>query len=816
MYSKTLIQLEWPVLLEKIASFAQTEEGRKHTLELPCNLTTEQIESSWAETYPLRQIIRSGYRPPIGNLEPMESLFRGAKLGQILDGESLRIILALLQSVKTALAFARDFGDKCDLLNRYQKQLYPLPKLDAAISRAIGPDGKILDDASPELSRIRRNKINLRKKIESEIGTLLTKNDLETYLQDKFFTIRSDRYVVPMRLDGRGRVKGSIYDTSDSGQTLYIEPASIAPMNEALLELELSEKLEIIRIFKELSGHVAGEVDILETNYKLLIHLDIRAAQASYASEIDAGKVNLSETPSLHLVKARHPLLMKENEKIIANDIALTSEQKTLIVSGPNAGGKTVILKTTGLLHLMMKAGLLIPADESSSLFAFTNIFVEMGDAQNLSANLSTFSGHICGLKSILEKTGPEDLVLLDELAVGTEPHTGSSIAQAILEEIANLKTTAVVTTHFDSLKGLAMHDGRFRNGSMEFSKKNLKPTYHLILDIPGQSYGIELAKDLGLSPKVIERAVELRGGSAGEINQLIDSLQRKQEEAREEHEKIYKARLEVERQKEHWNHEKQELAKMKSLASNKIAERYQDAIDKIKKDFYDTVDELKTLQKKWRKLSGDPKEFQDQVQAAKKQAEDQLDQINTTLGGLEDNFAKSAELPGSPCTIEEISVGSDVYVVSLGKKATVTKIPKGPSPAIEVNAGLLKLRLPIQDLRIIDKNNRKKTAKPRVKHAPKSMEEKAIPFVIPTSINSLDLRGFDVLDAVDKTWLFIDKALMRGENQLILIHGHGTDKLKKAIRTALTVDCPYNLDFRPGEKEEGGDGVTVLKLNTN
>ncbi|RZA10139.1 MAG: endonuclease MutS2, partial [Proteobacteria bacterium] len=336
------------------------------------------------------------------------------------------------------------------------------------------------------------------------IRQLLTDQDVEAYVQDKIFTIRSDRYVVPMRVDGRGRVKGSIYDTSASGQTLYMELSEVRPMNDALLELESSEKLEILRIFKELSAQIAAELDTIDNNYKQLVELDILTAEAGLAVKLDAGPASIRDTPGLSFLRARHPILeMRQGFKTVANNVGLEDGQLSLIVSGPNAGGKTVVLKTVGLLHLMVKARLLLPLDEKSEVFLFENIFVEIGDAQNLSANLSTFSGHLMGLKPVLQEAGPDDLILLDELAVGTEPHTGSAIGQAVLEELANRKATAIVTTHFDNLKSLAINDKRFRNGSMEFSTKNLQPTYRLVLDIPGQSYGIEVAEQIGLPKHV-------------------------------------------------------------------------------------------------------------------------------------------------------------------------------------------------------------------------------------------------------------------------------------------------------------------------
>ncbi|MFW7381073.1 MAG: endonuclease MutS2 [Oligoflexus sp.] len=814
MNNVVLEKLQWNDLLHLLADRTQTIEGREICENLQPNLQKDEIESRWNQLEPLRNLIRTGYTPPIGDIPILHAVFRGAALGQILDGESLRNVLHLLQAVKNFHRFAKDFQEKCPALLRYQKVTYPLPQLTSAIEKAVSPEGDILDTASPELQRIRRQKVSMRKTIENEIKQLLTNNELETYLQDKFFTIRAERYVIPIRLDGRGRVKGSIHDTSDSGQTLYMEPEVIRPMNETLLELELSEKLEVLRIFRELSAQVAQDVDVLQANYESMIELDVLIAQASLAVNLDAGRVRLSDKPCLKLLEARHPLVKTPGGgAALANTIDLLDKQKILIVSGPNAGGKTIVLKTVGMLHLMAKAGLLLPASPESELYLFENLYIEMGDSQNLAASLSTFSGHVLGLKPILEQACSKDLVLLDELAVGTEPMTGSAIGQAVLEELAAKGVSSVVTTHFDSLKGLAVGDQRYRNGSMEFSTATLKPTYRLILDIPGQSYGIELAEQIGLPTHVIRRAKELRGQSGSSLDQLVEDLQRKKEEADQQRQSYEKLRLEVEAEKHRWEAERTALQKSKAEASEKIKSRYQDQVDDLKVDFHETLEDLKKSLKDLKKSQADDDVWRDVLQQQKKGAEEKLSQLEGSISKLGDDFKLKKEMPGTAASLDDLDIGDRVYVISLDHEATVTKIQKGPSSVIEVSAGLIKLKPALQDLRKLPPEDESSLGK-RMKSSRTQAKGPEHRLVLPSLTNSVDLRGLDADRALDRTWAFIDKAVMRGENDLILIHGHGTDKLKKTIRMALAKDSPYNLDFRPGEKEEGGDGVTVVHLS--
>ena len=809
----TLEKLQWHQLCEALAAEANTVEGHHSCLTLKPSFDRLDIELRWQDVIPLRDLLRSGYRPPIGELPEMHLTLRAVSLGQILEGEAIWSVYTLLMMVRNVHQFASDKQDRCKTLAKFYRLIQPLPKLARTIEKTISPDGELLDDASPELTRIRQQKLSMRRKIESTIKQLLSDQDVEAYVQDKFFTIRSDRYVVPMRVDGRGRVKGSIYDTSASGQTLYMELAEVRPMNDALLELESSEKLEILRIFKELSAQIAAELDTIDNNYKQLVELDILTAEASLAVKLDAGTAELRDKPGLNFIRARHPLLeMRQGFKPVANDVSLEDGQLSLIVSGPNAGGKTVVLKTVGLLHLMAKARLLLPLEPRSEVFLFKKIFVEIGDAQNLSANLSTFSGHLMGLKPVLHEAGPNDLILLDELAVGTEPHTGSAIGQAVLEELANRHAMAIVTTHFDNLKSLALNDKRFRNGSMEFSTKNLTPTYRLVLDIPGQSYGIEVAEQIGLPRHVIERAKDLRGRSSSNMEQILDSWMVLREEAAQEKQRYGQLKLDMESQKHRWEQERAALASSKQDTSAKIKARYQDQIDRLKGEYEGMLEEMRELLKEQKKAPSSPDQLRDLIKDTQSRLDTKGRGLQSSLSDVEREFYSIDKLPGHPATLAELREGTRVYIISMNKAAVVSKV-QGES--IEVKAGLIKIKPQLADLRVVSEEKAEAPKAPAKGRTPTTPLQggKEVSFTIPTLTNSLDLRGMDADTALDRTWSFIDKAVLRGESFVILIHGHGTDTLKRALRRALAKDAPYALDFRPGEPEEGGDGVTVVQL---
>ena len=815
----TLEKLQWSQLCEALAAEARTVEGNHSCLHLKPVFEKFDIEIRWQDVIPLRELLRSGYRPPIGELPDMHRTFRAVALGQILDGEEIWSVFTLLQMVRNVHQFALDKQDKCRTLQKFYRLIQPLPKLARTIEKMISPEGELLDDASPELMRIRQQKLSMRRKIESTIKQLLTAQDVEAYVQDNFFTIRSDRYVVPMRLDSRGRVRGSIYDTSASGQTIYMELAEVRPLNDALLELDSSEKLEILRIFKDLSAQIATELDVIDNNYKQLVELDILSAEAGLAVRLDAGAVHIRNRPGLELIRARHPLLdLRPDFKTVANDVALGEGQLSLIVSGPNAGGKTVVLKTVGLVQLMAKARLLVPADEQSEIYLFDRIFVEIGDAQNLSANLSTFSGHLIGLKPVLQQAGPDDLILLDELAVGTEPQTGCAIGQAVLEELANRKATAIVTTHYDNLKSLAINDKRFRNGSMEFSTKNLTPTYRLVLDIPGQSYGIEVAEQIGLPPHVLERAKDLRGRSSSNMEAILDSWMALRDEALVEKTRYAQLKLDMESQKHRWEQERAALASAKQDTSAKIKARYQDQLDSLKSEYETMLDDLRELLKEQKRTPSAPDALKDIIRDQQTRLDAKNRSAQGSLMDVEREFYSVDKLPGQPATVAELREGSRVYIISMAKEAVVSKVSGEPNPTIEVKAGLLKIRPQLSDLRLLSaekpESNKATTIRERMRNVQTpGLGKPEVAFTLPTLTNSLDLRGMDSDSALDRSWGFIDKAVLRGESAVILIHGHGTDALKKSLRRALAKDAPYALDFRPGESEEGGDGVTVVQL---
>jgi DNA mismatch repair protein MutS2 len=806
-------RLEWPIVCEILAGYGQGPVARDMCANLVPDLPAEEIAQRWSTVDALKDLIIEGYRAPVGEVQPMEKLLRAAEMGHIFEPDELRTILGLLYSTRTAYAFSSDFANRCFPLQKFKAQLFPLAKLTTAIDQAIGPDGKIKDTASSELNSIRQAKVALRRRIEDKLKHYLQDRDVSAYVQEEFFTVRADRYVVPISLDGRGRVKGAIFDTSASGQTLFLEPVEIAPMNHQLQELELNEKLEIIRILRVLSASVAGEVDHLRINYELLVELDFLSSQAAFAADIGACAVRIAEHPSVDLRRVRHPILARDRgNTVVANDIELKANQSALIVSGPNAGGKTVVLKTLGLIQLMAKAGLLIPADPESQIYLFEQVHVELGDAQSLRANLSTFSGHLLGLKPVLQSATSRDLVLMDELAVGTEPQTGAAIAQAVLESLADRGAKTVVTTHFDGLKLIATNDARFRNASMEFSGASLRPTYRLILDVPGQSFGLELAAQIGIDDKIISRARQLRGTQAEHLDQAIRELQNYKSQLMARQQELDQGLIDLENERENLETAKLEIDQIRKRAAGRMESMYEQELSTIREQFEKNQTAMRALMKRVEAELPSSRQIREEWQNLKSDTDNLIRGLHGQAGELSAK-SENVVVPGAAIELAGIREGDRVFVTALMKEAIVSKINHGADDSLEVTAGSLKFRTSIENVRLLPRDESRRSSKPGTRsHGPKPRVVSATPeFVMQTPTNSVNLRGMDQDQAIQSMWKFVDQAILRGEGAVIIIHGHGTDRLKSGVRAALASNSGYQLNHRPGNPEEGGDGVTVV-----
>lgn len=806
MDPKTLERLEWPHLLSYLEDFCQTAAGKERQRNLQPRLTRSAILERWQEVLPLVRLLERGYEPVFGEILPIAEYVHALGIGQVLDGETLRIFLRLLEATQHIVVFAKERAEGCSTMASFAARLQPIPELVVKISRCIDPTGLIRDDASPSLLTIRSQKRNLRKRVESDLNALIKAPEVSRYLQDEFYTVRKERYVIPIKLDGRGRVQGTIISTSKSGETIFVEPQVVRQINEQLNDLDLSEKIEIHRIFKELSGDVAKQASIIQQNYDLLIDLDCLLSEAYLAKRLKAEPIEIPDSPRIDVRDIRHPLLVLQassRDSVVPNTIELLEPQHVLVISGPNAGGKTVILKTLGLNLLMISAGLLPAAASSSALFLFSDLFMELGDTQDLSKRLSTFSGHLNGLKPVLSQAGPTSLALLDELCVGTEPHTGSALAQAILEDLASKQVWILTTTHYDSIKLFALNSPECRSAAMGFHDKTHSPTYKLKADLPGLSYGLELAEQVGIPEQIIQRAEKLRGESAAEFDRAIEKLNKETSEFERKNLDIERRSSELEQQKTYWQAETARLKMRRHELAGGVIEKYEQQLR-------EKSGELEKLIKEYRGLaeSSDSDQAKAKLRAISKETD-------TVLHDLKTRHRQGPSLPGKPAVFSELKVGDRLYVTPFEKVGLLIAVGKNATDKLEIEIGQMRIKVGLEELRVVAGSKGQEVSF-QYKRAHKLSERGAAQnerpkTFIPTSTNQLDVRGLTIDQALDKVWGFMDSAILRGDAAVMVIHGHGTAQLKNAIRAALINDSPYDLEYRAGESGEGGDGVTIV-----
>lgn len=643
-------QFAWQEVLQKVASFCHTEGGRQRVLALTPTLSAPEIENVWYQVASLEELADKGYVLPALELPDLNKVLAVVSHGQVVDGPELLSILALLIASKRWYTFCKNFADHCSTLRRFQSSFLTLPKLAKLIDKTVDSDGEIKDTASKELQTVRKQKKHLTTDIEEKLRRMIHQGKFSPYLQDDFITKRNDRYVIPLRVDGNGRVAGTAITFSKSRETMFFEPQAIAQANNLLQTLDVAENFACYQILQDVTAEIVRDYESLELNYQTIVTLDALNAQAMFAKKFAANPVTLTDEPLLNLKDMCHPLLITEG-RVVRNSVTL--KVNTLIISGANAGGKTVMLKAIGLLHLMAKAGLMITADRQSEIFIFDKLHLVVDDEQSLDHSLSTFSSHLLRLQKLLTVTTSNDLVLIDEITTATDPDTGAALAQAILEHLAQRQVMTVVTSHYNRLKELAYLDDRFRNASMHFSTETLQPTYRLQLDVPGQSFGLEISRHLGLPEEVIARARQLRGDGSDRFETALAQLQMERQELQKEKDKINASLLKLQTYQERWRRDSQEIKRLRE------------------------------------KLTQQDEQLPQQPSVA---------QVKQELGTA---TSPPPKLPGRQLKFSQASIGLRVYCVPLRKEVVIDKIGRAADDPIVVNVGKMRVTVLLTDLRI-------------------------------------------------------------------------------------------------------------------
>ena len=693
-----------------------------------------------------------------------------------------------IASVLRCARGARDYGDSEEktVISHLFRSLTPNRFLEDSITNSILSEEEIADSASSELASIRRHMRSTEARVRDILQRLISSNQSK-YLQESIITIRSDRYVVPVKAEHKNAIPGLVHDVSSSGSTFFIEPMGVVKANNELRELAAREKKEIERILAELSAQCAAHKEDIGEDYTLLILLDTIFARGQLSLKMEASQPGLSER-YLRLRGARHPLLDKK--KAVANDLELGDRFDTLVITGPNTGGKTVTLKTLGLITLMAQCGLHIPAKSDSTVRVFRRVLSDIGDEQSIAQSLSTFSSHMTNIVGILKEADGQTLILFDELGAGTDPVEGAALAAAVIESARELGALVAATTHYAELKVYAMTTPGVENASCEFNVDTLAPTYRLVMGIPGKSNAFAISRRLGLPEEIIDRAAARLDAENVRFEDVLTKLDQQRQEMEKDRAEARRLKLEMEQSAGKAREYRKRLEEERS----KVVEKAQAEARAIIQEARDASDlalsELKELKKRqdldWQ-----------QVNDGRAEARRLLNEAERSIGG-------AAQEPEAPPPTRPAQAGDTVELVSMGTRASVLSVNKDGT--LQLQAGILKITAKQDEVRVVEgETQSQKEARRIVQRAQHTLRAAAAP-------SEIDLRGMMTDEAIAVLDRFLDTAMMGKLESVTIIHGKGTGAVRKAVREHLK-RSRYIKSFRPGRYGEGEDGVTVAEL---
>jgi DNA mismatch repair protein MutS2 len=811
--AKTLRDLQWSRLVAAVAARCAGPLGaRLDALELAPDLAGARV--SMEETREVLALRNDGEPLPLAGIRDVRtSLDRVARSGS-LDGPGLRDLRLTLGAARALRVFLSRRRDRAPRLGAACPLDPTLDALEEEIGAAIEADGTISDSASPELRRLRQEVANLRAKIVSRLeAMLLSHSDV---VQDRFHTIREGRYVLPVRTDAHDKIPGIVHGTSGSGATVFVEPRALVEQQNRLT-LALGEmEAEQARILAQLSELVRERLPELRVAVDALDRADLRSASARLAEDLRARVPELVPEARIDVRHARHPLLALEGVDVVPNDLTLEAG-RALVLSGPNAGGKTVALKLLGTFALMARAGLPLPAQEGAVVGIFDPVLSDVGDEQSLEKNLSTFSAHVSNLAAILDAAGPTAMVLLDEVATGTDPGEGAALACAVVDSLCRRGAAVAVTTHYEPLKAMALSDPRLRNASVGFDVEKMAPTFHVRMDVPGASSALAVARRFGLDSVVIERAREMLPEQARMFDALVRRLEAQHDALAKEREALAEERraVDVERARA-----AEDLQRSREREQRKLSEEGQRLLAIIR----ETRDEVRAARAALRKKDGDTALIEAARTAVERAAQRAGEgELAAAIQGRDEAVPER----GAPASESTLAPGTRVWVPRLRAEL---EIVEGPTRGrVRVASGAVKLWVGTDELRVLGDAASEKKAADRKEGAAKAEAKRgegrsaprdvatpapaAEPIVVRTGANSLDLRGLRVDEAIGLTESFLDRLYGSGEKIGFLVHGVGTGALRDAVREYLRDATRYVAKWRPGTTDEGGDRVTVVQM---
>ena len=782
MNSKIEKVLEFSKIRTQLAEYATSEKGKQMIKELPIEVEAKAIQHKIEETTDGVELLRLKQGIPIPRLKDISFALKRLELEAGLNGRELSDILRVLTATHEVERFFEKVEEEEITLKRVPRlveKLESIPEVTNELEASIREDGYVLDSASPTLHGIRVGIQKTEQDIRRQMDQYLTGKNAQ-YLSDTIITIRNDRYVLPVKAEYKSVFGGTVHDQSATGQTLFMEPQAVVNLNNKLREYQIQEKREVERILWELSQKLMPYTNSLHQNHYVLARLDVVNAKALYAHELKATEPIIDSNNYVALWQAWHPLL--DREKAVANDIILGEEYQAIVITGPNTGGKTILLKTIGVIQLMAQMGLYIPAGENSRVGIFTEIFADIGDEQSIEQNLSTFSSHMSNIVSILKQINDKSLLLIDEIGSGTDPQEGSSLAIAILDYIASKQSYVIASTHYPELKAYGYDRPKTINASMEFDGDTLQPTYQLLLGVPGRSNAFDISKRLGLPSIIIDQAHGLLSEEDQDLNAMISDLEQKRRRAQRDADKM-RHQLELstqlladlQRETEQFQANKARLLEEAKERANTLIEQSQDDADKI-------LSEIRELQLRSKQSTVKEHEMIEKKTALKDLKHEQALKKNKVL---RKEKAKKA-----------LQVGQSVEVLSFGQRGTL--VEKVNDKEWVVQMGIIKMKIAVEDLSPIAE-------------AQEAKQQVIVKSARASHVSSeLDLRGKRYEEAMKDLELYLDAAILANYPRVTIIHGRGTGAIQQGVHKVLRSHRSVaSFEFAP--MNTGGNGATIV-----
>lgn len=788
MEEKSLSTLEFTKIRKSLAEYAKNDDAKDMAEKLLPSPSFREVQQMLLETDAAVIMSLKFGVPEILRVENIDSSLKRLSVG---GGLSMSELLNIARLLKCSRTLRRYTEEQAGLLTELFSMFSANKALEDRIVTSIISDDEMSDTASSNLANIRRKIKNTGAKVKETLDNMVRSGHYKKFLMDNIVTIRNNRYVVPVKSEHRSDIPGIVHDMSASGGTVFIEPSGVVNANNELHELEIKEKAEIEKILFELSNEVSEIADDVQDNYDTLINIDFIFAKAKYALDINAICPKLNNNGEINIIKGRHPLIDKS--KIVPINVSLGKSFDTLIVTGPNTGGKTVVLKTIGLFCIMAQAGLLIPANEESEIAVFDDIFADIGDEQSIEQSLSTFSSHMTNIVNIVGKIRPNTLALFDELGAGTDPTEGAALAIAIIESIREKNSRIVATTHYSELKLYALSTYGIENASCEFDVETLSPTYKLLIGVPGRSNAFAISKKLGLPDYIIERSRQKLSDEDIKFEDVLENIEENRilaEKAKTDHELMQR---EIKQLKDELQKERDKIDKKKDKIYDNARAQADKIIKKAQNDTERMLGEIKMLQKEKR-----DKDAAKAIEVLRKDLK-LKEKTNVRPESRKNSGIKSN------VNLNTLKLGANVLIIDLNDKGTVLSINKSNNTAI-IQVGIMKINSSIDNILVLEdeKGSKPKSYVPPKKTVRLSTEN--------SGKSEVNLRGMTIGEAEMEVDKFLDECVLSGINNVSLIHGKGTGALRTGIHNYLR-HHPHVKKYRLGRYGEGDIGVTIVEL---